>query len=161
MKKNILAVAVIGALAAGSAFAEEDNVGCGVGSIIFEGQSGVAPQVLAVTTNGTLGNQTFGISSGTLGCTQDGVVTAQNKLPMFTDANLDKLARDIAVGQGESLETLAALMGVADEHKPRFFQTTKDHFDTIFPSENVTAQNVLDALDNILAQDTVLAPYAG
>ena len=45
-----------------------NSVGWGLGSQIFDGQSGVAPQVLAVTTNGTLGNQTFGISSGTSGC---------------------------------------------------------------------------------------------
>ena len=43
-----------------TAFAAANNVGsCGLGSKVFEGQKGVAPQVLAVTTNGTFGNQTF------------------------------------------------------------------------------------------------------
>ena len=159
MNKQTLAVVVVSILATGAAQAEQDNVGCGVGSIIFDGQSGVAPQVLAVTTNGTLGNQTFGITSGTLGCTQDGVVRDHTKLSMFTGANINKLARDIAVGKGESLETLAALIGIADEHKPLFFQTAKDNFGNIFPSENVTAQHVLDTLNNILTQDAVLARY--
>ena len=60
-----------------------NSVGCGVGSQLFDGQSGVAPQVLAVTTNGILGNQTFGISSNTLGCKSDGTVMASQRVPMY------------------------------------------------------------------------------
>ena len=47
------------------------DTGCGVGTMIFKGKSGLAPHVLAVTTNGTFGNQTFGMTSGTLGCNVD------------------------------------------------------------------------------------------
>ncbi|HKB84382.1 MAG TPA: DUF3015 family protein, partial [Burkholderiales bacterium] len=69
MKRIFVAIA----LSALPAMAFADNVGtCGWGSKLFDGQKGAAPQVLAVTTNGTFGNQTFGISSGTSGCTQDG-----------------------------------------------------------------------------------------
>lgn len=51
--------------------AGENNVGsCDWGTKLFEGQSGIAPQVLAVTANGTFWNQTFGISFGASGCTQ-------------------------------------------------------------------------------------------
>ena len=69
-----LIVAVAGFCAVGVAQAQQENTGCGLGTMLFDGQQGIAPQVLAVTTNGTSGNQTFGITSGTLGCTQDGVV---------------------------------------------------------------------------------------
>ncbi|MDE2000936.1 MAG: DUF3015 family protein, partial [Burkholderiales bacterium] len=54
--KKLLAAALM--IAAGSAMAQ-NNVGCGWGSALFNGQKGVAPQVLAATTNGTSGNQTF------------------------------------------------------------------------------------------------------
>ena len=54
MKKILLALAVSLPV---TAFAAANNVGsCGLGSKVFEGQKGVAPQVLAVTTNGTFGN---------------------------------------------------------------------------------------------------------
>ena len=38
--------------------------GCGLGSMIFDPDSGFT-QIFAATTNGTSGNQTFGISTGT------------------------------------------------------------------------------------------------
>src|SRR3569832_2439659 len=74
MKNKFIIASLLAVAPMGMAVAAPNNVGCGVGTIIFEGQSGVAPQVLAVTTNGTLGNQTFFISSGTLGCANDWVV---------------------------------------------------------------------------------------
>ena len=111
MKKLLVAVAVaavpFGAMAAG-----ENNIGsCGWGAKLFDGQSGVAPQVLAVTTNGTFGNQTFGITFGTSGCTQDGAVRSNWKTALFIDGNKEQLARDISVGSGETLDSLALLMG--------------------------------------------------
>ncbi|MGH8759512.1 MAG: DUF3015 family protein, partial [Burkholderiales bacterium] len=73
MKKVLIAIA----MSALPALAFADNIGsCGWGAKLFDGEKGTAPQVLAVTTNGTFGNQTFGISSGTSGCTQDGTVTS-------------------------------------------------------------------------------------
>ena len=59
------------------------SAGCGAGSILFEGQKGPVPQILAVTTNGSFGNQTFGITSGTLGCEKDGVVRSPTKVRMM------------------------------------------------------------------------------
>ncbi len=160
MKRNI-ALGVILALAPVSmVLAASNNVGCGVGSIIFKGQSGIASQVLAVTTNGTLGNQTFGISSGTLGCATDGVVDSPAKVSMFIDTNLDKLAQDMSVGRGEALNSLADLIGIEAAAKASFFSMTKAHFGEIISSEHVAAQDVMAALNRLLAADQELAIYA-
>ena len=160
MKNKLIIAAVLTLSPIGIVMAAPNNVGCGVGSIIFKGQSGVAPQVLAVTTNGTLGNQTFGISSGTLGCAQDGVVDTPAMVSMFINTNLDKLAHDMAVGNGETLESLASLIGVDSAHKAAFFAATKDHFAEIIPSEHASAQDVIDGLNHVLASDGALAQYA-
>ncbi len=48
--------------------ATNSNTGCGLGSEVIKDQDSVIMQVFAATTNQTSGNQTFGISSGTLGC---------------------------------------------------------------------------------------------
>lgn len=158
--KRFAFTALMGAMAMGSAQAAQDNVGCGLGSMVFDGQSGVAPQVLAATTNGTSGNQTFGISSGTLGCTQDGVVRDHTKLSMFTGANMERIASNMAVGEGEALETMAALMGVEDADKPAFYSASKANFDRIFASADVTAEDVIAALDAVMAEDVSLVKYA-
>ena len=138
-----------------------DNIGsCGWGSKLFEGKKGIAPQVLGATTNGTSGNQTFGISSGTSGCTQDGVVTSTWKTAMFVDANKTKLARDMSVGQGESLEALANLVGVEQADSAHFYAATQANFGTIFPNEAVSTDNVLASLKSVLASDKTLAKYS-
>lgn len=155
------AVAAFGAamLVAGSAHADGDT-GCGLGSQIFEGESSVPAKVLAVTTNGTLGNQTFGITSGTLGCEPGSVIKAERQLDVFTAVNVDRLAREIAVGEGEALDALAALYGVEQADRDAFAARLHAGFDAIFPHARVTARDVLAAIDRALAEDPHLARYA-
>ncbi|MGH8454283.1 MAG: DUF3015 family protein [Nevskiales bacterium] len=142
----------------GAALADKD-VGCGVGTQIWAGQSGVIPKVLAATTNGTLGNQTFGITTGTLGCSSDGVITAANRLPMFAGANLDQLSAEMAAGQGEALEAMAELYGVQEADKQAFYSMTQQNYATIFSSETVSAGEVLASVDSLMKADARLARY--
>ena len=157
MKKILTAVALMGV----ASFAFADNVvGCGLGSKVFDGQSGLGPQILAVTTNGSFGNQTFGITSGTLGCTQDGVVKSSWKTAAYIEGNMNKLARDMSSGQGESLESLASLMQVKDADKQAFFSSIKENFARIFNADKLSAQDIIANLKVVLASDAALAQYA-
>lgn len=157
--KRILFLAVVAF--ALPAFAQTNNVGtCGWGSKLFEGDKGIAPQVLAVTTNGTFGNQTFAISSGTSGCTQNGVVSSNWKSVMFIDGNKTRLAQDVSAGEGEALGSLANVVGVNENDKVRFFQVAKANFERLFPSARVTAGEVATSLKGILESDSVLNKYA-
>ena len=158
MKKTLLAAILLAPVSAVMAN-PPNSVGCGLGSQIFDGKSGVGYQVLAVTTNGTFGNQTFGISSGTSGCDPDGTVVASARVPMFVGENLDSLAHDIAMGQGESLESLAAVMGISESDKAGFFSVTRENYAVIFPSANVTAADVLNSIYAVMARDEKLARY--
>jgi hypothetical protein len=135
------------------------STGCGVGTILFEGQKGPVPQILAVTTNGTLGNQTFGITTGTLGCERDGVVRSPTKVRMMMVSSLDSLAGDIARGEGETLDSLASLMDVAPQDKARFAGTLQRNFVRLFPSENVTVDELIVSMNAVLADDAVLRRY--
>jgi hypothetical protein len=151
------------ALGAPAAWAQQgetaDSTGCGLGTMLFEGERGVAPQILAVTTNGTSGNQTFGISSGTLGCTQNGVVRPPAEVEILLMSSLDSLAADVARGDGETLRSLAALMAIEEADQPRFFTSLQDNFVRIFPSENVSADEVITSIDAVMAEDGVLRRY--
>lgn len=154
--KKLLAVAVL-SCASTVSFADQD-VGCGLGTIIWAGQSGLLPKVLAATTNG-MASQTLAISTGTLGCQKNGVITSRVRLTMFTGSNIEKLAQEMSVGQGESLNVLADLMGVTEADKPVFFQATRSHFGEIFAPANATAGDVLNALDAVMARDERLSAY--
>lgn len=157
MNKFALTVLLVAPMSA--SFAASNSVGCGLGSQLFDGQSGVFPQVLAVTTNGTFGNQTFGITSGTLGCESDGTVQASARVPMFVGSNLDGLARDMARGHGEALDSLASLMGIAAADKDAFANVAKTHYSAIFANTNVTSGDVLSALYDAMTKDEKLARY--
>lgn len=158
MFKKSMAIAVL-ALSPLSAFADND-VGCGLGTQVWKGQSGLVPKVLAATTNGTSGNQTFGITTGTLGCSQDGVITAQNRAPAFAAANLDQLAVDMAMGRGEALSALAAIYGVQGADREAFFAMTKAQYGQIFGSEATTAQDVIASVNALMKADARLSQYA-
>jgi hypothetical protein len=159
LDKRIMVIALLGMIPVGAM--ADNNIGsCGWGSKVMDGQSGIAPQVLGATTNGTSGNQTFGISSGTSGCTQDGVVKSSWKTAMFIDGNKNKLARDMSTGSGETLESLANLIGVQEQDKAAFFRTTKDNFARIFPSDNPTTDQVVASLKQVLSMNDQLAQYA-
>ena len=103
MTKRIMFAAVAAVFVSGMAYAGSQNdAGCGVGNLIFKDNNSVAPQVLAATTNGTFGNQTFGITSGTLGCTGGGVTKmtqaqrAENKQDAFVTQNWRNINREMA-----------------------------------------------------------------
>jgi hypothetical protein len=158
--KKLVAVAAVAALFPAVAIAQQNNIGtCGWGSKVFEGQSGIAPQVLAVTTNGTSGNQTFGITSGTSGCTQDGAVRSTWKTAMFIDGNKENLARDMSVGSGEALDSLAHLLGVEAADRAAFNRIARDNMQRIFPQDNAQTEQVVAALREVLMSDAKLARY--
>lgn len=161
MKMKLVLATLITALPITAMAAGENNIGsCGWGSKVFQGQRGIAPQVLGATTNGTSGNQTFAITSGTSGCTQDGAVSSTWKTAMFIDGNKDKLAQDMSKGNGESLQSLAALIGVKEADKAAFYRATKENFAQIFGSDNLSADQIAAGLKQVLAADSSLAQYA-
>ncbi len=131
--------------------------GCGLGYMLFQGQRGVLPQILAATTNGTFGNQTFGMTTGTSGCSQDGIVSREHETAVYAQATIENLSQEMAQGQGEHLASLATLMGVPAELHAAFFQLTQQHYATLFPTEQNDAVQMLTALKAVLAADPVLA----
>ena len=158
MKKILIAV-VLSAVPA-FAFAQNTNIGgCGWGTKLFDGQSGVLPQSLAVTTNNWFPN-TFSITFGTSGCTQDGAVRSTWKTAMFIDGNKERLARDMSIGNGETLDSLAHLIGVRDEHRATFNRVVQENLSRIFPSDNAATGQIVVALKQVLGSQSELAQYA-
>jgi len=153
MRKLLVVVAALSLFVAGSAFAAE-NTGCGLGTMIFKDTQNQSTliQVVAVTTNGTLGNQTFGISSGTSECKQPSKVVSNERLNEFVQANLDELARDISAGKGETLSTVAELMGVPAGDRDAFNSKLQANFHQIFPTPGVEYAHVVDTIVSVSNQ---------
>jgi hypothetical protein len=156
MKKLLVAALLV---ASSSAVFADSDIGCGLGTQVWQGQRGIVPKVLGATTNGSFGNQTFGITFGTLGCRQNGVVTASARLGEFMGDNQESLARDMSVGQGESLNVLANLIGIKTQDKAAFYKVTKDNFSTIYAANNKTTGDVLASLQAVMSQNSALSIY--
>ncbi|RNC72708.1 MAG: DUF3015 domain-containing protein [Desulfuromonadales bacterium] len=148
MKKIVLAVAALlmaatPVLAAGTA---RSNTGCGLGTVLWgnKADGSTMSQSLQATTNGTFGNQTFGITTGTSECTQPAKIAENERLINFVRANMDDLAKDIAQGRGESLDTFAELLQVPAEQRPAFNAKLQQNFGRVFTSSKVEMAEVID-----------------
>ncbi len=119
--------------------------GCGLGSVVFGSQDGIV-QIFAATTNGTLGNQTFGITFGTSNCVNSGGGMASTR--SFVETNREVLAKDISRGSGETIATLTTLAGCSNSGAVG--QTLQSNFSSIFPSaaasDRQVSANVIDVL---------------
>ncbi len=141
--KKILGAVVLTAVMnlATSAHAVDSTGGCGLGSMAWRGQSGIVPQVLAMTTNGFFGSNTFGVTFGTSGCDPNGRITGGTGRMMlaFLEDNMEQFAMDAAAGKGETIETLAGMMNVDSKTLGKDLQ---NNFAYIFDNDNVEVADV-------------------
>lgn len=150
MRKAIVMAGMM--LAAGSAMAAPYGAaGCGLGSVLFGSQPGFV-QVVAATTNGCFGTQTFGITTGTLNCGSPATAAGAK---VFIDANREAVAKDIARGSGETIATLTSLAGCKDARLVG--ATLQKNFSSIIPSEKVSNDVVSDNVLATLRADKQLA----
>ena len=158
MSKRLIAVTVLALAPLAPALADND-AGCGLGTQVMAGKSGIFAHLVATYTNGLLGNQTFGITSGTLGCNGNSEVTADADLRKFASTNLDQLTVEMAAGEGEALTALASLYGIEAQDRAAFYTLTKANYGTIVGSDHVTAGEVLASIRTLMATDARLSRY--
>lgn len=135
----------------GVGFADQNNYGCGLGSMIFKGNDGLLSQTCAATFNGICANQLFGITSGTLNCERPQSLAANEKLNTYVADNMDNLAKDIAQGNGEYLNTLAVLMEVPEKERVDFYSRLQTNFSHIYTSDKVTHVDVLNNIETVVS----------
>ncbi len=160
MTKSIWLPTLILAAALPGLAAADSGPGCGVGTNIFKGQTGVSAHTVAATTNGSTWNQWFGITSGTLGCDDAHVVQNDFQRQQFVAANMDNLSHEMAQGSGAHLDSLASLLSIADEDRARFYRLTQRELPQLLESSTQGGAAVLATLDLALSNDPVLAHYA-
>ena len=72
------------------------------------------------------------------------------KAKAFTSDNFARLKEDMALGRGEHLASLAALLGIPEKHQAEFFALTKEKFSSLVRSEQITADEMFAALNQEL-----------
>ena len=163
MSKKVLflSIAVLFGAQVGPAMAANPDTGpgCGLGKLAwadYKGQKEIAPQVLMATTNG-IGMNTFAISTGTSGCTNDGKIMSEHKTTVFASLNFDALTAEMAQGQGEHLASLATLMGVPAERHGEFFVMTQERYASLVQAGEASPVALVKSLNEAIAGHPILA----
>jgi hypothetical protein len=164
MRKNLVAAQLAMTficVQGGAAFAVGawgDGPGCGLGQLVFASQpKAITHQVLGATTNGTFGSQTFGISTGTSGCTSNGQIVKNEQANVFASLNFENLSQEMAQGQGEHLASLATLLGIPAEQQPAFFSLTQEKYAALIAAGEQAPVALLTALQAAMATNPTLA----
>lgn len=156
MKKIIAGLVLISASSVANAGAAGGS-GCGWGQALFAGQSGTATHVLAGITNASTGNNTFGMTTGTNGCTTNGTLSygGQNVVSSI----MNEFSEDVARGEGDALDTVAIVYGVEAQDRGTFAKVMHENFTTLFPSEDVTAEEMMASIEVLMKSDATLSKY--
>ncbi len=158
MKKPVLLTALLTFAAPMMASADESS-GCGLGQTVWKGKSGLVAHISAATTNNTSANQTFGMSSGTLGCDTTTMVSNEFEKKEFVASNMDNLATDAAKGEGAHLHSLANLMGVTAEDRKAFYEMSQASYENIFEQPKADYTTVMAGFDSAMLDHPSLAKY--
>jgi len=158
LKVGAVSVALIASV---SYAGTQNDAGCGLGSMVFK-ENGKMEQVLASTTNGTAGSQTFGITTGTLNCGESAPAPAPapkkrsslKEQEGYVAANFRNLSREMAAGKGEYVSSFASLLGC---DQAAFGKMTQSKYETLFPSSKVTPSELLVSVKGEIAKDSRLA----
>lgn len=123
--------------------------GCGLGSLVFdtnENKNEWWAQVLAATTNGILGNQTFGITSGTLNCDANPLVKMSH-VETFIESNENAVANELATGQGDTLVVLNYAFRC--ENSSDLAAAIKKNYSSVYTGTKDSPKAVADRINQI------------
>ena len=157
--KKLLATLVISAASSQAMAVAPGGPDCGWGNMLFQGQSGLLYHTLASYTNGTTYNATFGMTSGTNGCSTSGTLTYGGSSMVDISSLMDEFSEDIARGEGEVLSAFVVSIGVEMQDREAFKKELHNNFAEIFTSADVTAEEVVENIATVIRQDEALAKY--
>ena len=160
MKKVIAGLILISASSVSTmanAAAAGGNGGCGWGNALFKGSEGTATHVIAAITNAFLGNNTFGMTTGTNGCSTTGTLSYGGEA--MVSSIMDEFSEDVARGEGDAMDTVAVVYGVEKQDRATFAKVMHENFTVLFPSEDVTAEEMIASIEEVMKSDAALSKY--
>ncbi len=97
------------------------------------------------------------MTTGTNGCTTNGALGYGGQ--SVVSSIMDEFSEDVARGEGDALDTVAVVYGVEVQDRDTFAKVMHENFATIFPSEDVTADEMMASIEVIMKSDATLSKY--
>ncbi|MDZ4678062.1 MAG: DUF3015 family protein [Oligoflexia bacterium] len=153
----IFALGLGGASASASAiFGDSGNDRCGVGSMLWKGNS-VSSQICEESTN-ALSMDAFSITTGTSGCSNSGIVNNVSEQQLhFASVNLEEIVSDMAKGQGEVLAGFSYSLGCSSYVRAHFGEVSQKSFQEIVPQQHVSPIDLIQRTKAKIGTDPVLS----
>lgn len=126
----------------------DSSDGCGLGWQLTQKTSLLATTT-RTATNITIPN-TFGMTSGTLGCAQHSIVKRDEPAAKYVVTNFDALQIDMARGRGEYLNGLVRVFGCDDSAVEMFRKLSQSQF------KEMCSKNMADPFALFLSLKTQL-----
>ena len=126
--------------------------GCGLGSILIK-KNTMVMQIVAATLNGTSGNQSLGMTTGTSNCMGSADAAQLMHQQDFIASNLRSLSQDVSRGEGDTLFAYAEVLGCQGVY-PQFSKIAQSSYQRIFGAPGALA--VLEETKRVLREDVQL-----
>lgn len=151
---------MIGTMSAGifvsmDARAEDKSDGCGLGWQITKKTSFLATTTR--TTTNAFVPPTFGMTSGTIGCSPHSFAKKDQSGVTYAMTNFDPLTLEMAQGGGEFLDGFARSMGCGDAVTGAFGRMTQQKYRAIVRDGKVTPVEMFQNVKDQIRKDPVLA----
>ncbi len=131
-----------------------NDAGCGLGSMVISKNS-KGLQLFAMTTNNSFFTQPLGITSGTSNCSASGIVVKDREIQYYVEVNQSEITRQMSMGKGEKIETLASLYGCQSESsKQSFIDVSRTQFGRIQTHHALKPDEFLKNLNQVIDENS-------
>ena len=158
IKTAVVSVAFVGLCFQGGTVlaAWGDGPGCGLGKMLFDREpKSILMQHIGSTSN--VPSQPFGISSGTSGCTNNGMIVKEEQATVFASLAFNDLSQEMAQGHGEHLVSLATVLGVPPDRQAEFFALVQDRYLSLMRTGESSPQDMVRALQSAMIRQPIRA----
>lgn len=162
-KFNLLLIVAAFALPGWVFAARDGGAGCGVGAIVMDGKGTkndhMVASIIETVAAYIFPFQLSGMTSGTLGCDTSGTIEPAASQTAFIEQNRSQFIADVSRGDGEVLTNFMVIVGVETSDEVDFKQTLKNNFAKIFKGLDTSSEDIVMAINQILADDERLVKY--
>jgi len=64
------------------------------------------------------------------------------------------------MGHGDALDAVALTLGIEADDRPTFARVAHENFNALFPTENVSAEELMASINTMMMQHSELAKYS-
>lgn len=146
MRKLFLGMVAAGMISGIALANANSQTGCGLGSMVITQPNSAILYALQMTTNQSTGTQSFGITSGTMNCRKAKFVH-NTRVQEFVAANMDVLHKEIAKGDGQSLDALVELLDIKESST--FKTKLQENYLAIYKHSDTDMASALDSIHNL------------